>query len=187
MMHRITVLTGEKGSGKTTLCQRILEGALQRGLDAAGVLSPARFDGDVKIGIDVLEVRTGERRALAEADDHPGVLRTHRYRFDPESVLWGAECLAAACPCDVLIVDEIGPLEVERGQGWANALDILRAGRYGLAVVVVRPGLLDAFCTSVAQPRIDTLTLPAAAQHAALIDALLAPWTPPFGAWASSR
>jgi hypothetical protein len=28
-------------------------------------------------------------------------------------------------PVEVLIVDELGPLELVRGQGWANALDVL--------------------------------------------------------------
>ncbi len=174
MWHRITILTGEKGSGKTMLCRRIMEGALRRGLDAAGVLSPARCEDGMKVGIDVLAVRTGERRALAEADDRPGAVRTPRYRFDPGSMLWGAACLDAACPCDVLIVDELGPLELERGQGWVQALDILRAGRYGLAVVVVRPTLLGAFRTALGPGEIDVLTLPVAEQAGFSVDDLLA-------------
>lgn len=82
---------------------------------------------------------------LAQADNLPGELRTTAYRFDSSTTQWGAALLDTACPCDVLVVDEIGPLELERGQGWANALNVLDSGQYELAVVVVRPALLDTF------------------------------------------
>jgi nucleoside-triphosphatase THEP1 len=134
--------------------------ARQRGLDCAGIISPARFDGGVKVGIDALDVRTGQRRLLAEADDSPADLRTTRYRFDADAMTWGAAILAMACPCDVLIVDEIGPLELERGQGWVNVLGTLHAGRFGLAVVVVRPGLVDAFRATVGDMSLSLFTPP---------------------------
>ena len=65
------------------------------------------------------------------------------HRFDPAAVAWGVALLDAACPCDILIIDEIGPLEMDRGEGWANALEVLRRGRYRLAVAAVRPSLVD--------------------------------------------
>jgi hypothetical protein len=45
----------------------------------------------------------------------------------------------------VLVVDELGPLELVRNQGWTAGLDVLRAGRYRLALAVVRPSLLACF------------------------------------------
>lgn len=144
-MRRLAILSGPIGCGKTMTCRRVVEQARQRGLDCAGLVSPARFDGARKVGIDLLDVRSGERRPLAEADRQPGELRTTAYRFDVSTVAWGSALLDAACPCDVLIVDELGPLELERGQGWRNALDVLRSGQFRLAVVVVRPALIEAF------------------------------------------
>jgi nucleoside-triphosphatase THEP1 len=145
MPKHIAILTGPFGSGKTTACRQLADLARQRGWDCAGIVCPARFDGAHKVGIDLLNVRTGECRPLAEADDQPSELRTTRYRFDADVMSWGAAVLDAACPCDVLIVDEIGPLELERGLGWVNALKVLREGQFDLAVVVVRPSLVDAF------------------------------------------
>jgi hypothetical protein len=51
--------------------------------------------------------------------------------------------LSAATPCDLLIVDELGPLELVGGHGWVHALDVLRKGDFGAALVVCRPSLLD--------------------------------------------
>ena len=97
---------------------------------------------------------------LAKVDDQPAALRTTRYRFDADVMAWGAASLDAACPCDLLIVDEIGPLELERRQGWVNALNVLREGQFDLAVVVVRPSLIDAFRAAVGDVPLSLFTLP---------------------------
>ena len=151
MPQHIAILTGPFGSGKTTTCRQLADLAQQHGLDCAGIVCPARFDGERKVGIDLLNLRTGECRPLAEADSQPATLRTTRYRFNAGVMAWGAASLDAACPCDVLIVDEIGPLELERGQGWMNALTVLREGQFDLAIVVVRPSLVDAFRAAVGE------------------------------------
>jgi len=145
MQGQLAIVSGPRGSGKTMLCLRLIELARQRGLDCAGIMSPARFREGRKVGIDALDVRSGERRSLAEADQLPGDLRTAAFRFDTGAVKWGAAILDTACPCDVLMVDELGPLELERGQGWVNALAVLRSGQWKLAIVVVRPALVEVF------------------------------------------
>jgi nucleoside-triphosphatase THEP1 len=128
MRGHITILTSPIGSGKTTACHQLITRLRGQGLDCAGIVCPARFEGARKAGIDLLNLRTGECRALAEADNRPAALRTTNYRFDTAVMAWGAACLDAACPCDVLFVDEIGPLEMERRQDWVNALDIRGGG-----------------------------------------------------------
>jgi len=157
---QITILTGPFGSGKTTACRQLADLARQRGLDCAGIVCPARFEGTRKIGIDLFNLRTSECRPLAKVDDQPAALRTTRYRFDADVMAWGAASLDAACPCDLLIVDEIGPLELERRQGWVNALNVLREGQFDLAVVVVRPSLIDAFRAAVGDVPLSLFTLP---------------------------
>jgi nucleoside-triphosphatase THEP1 len=160
MPKHIAILTGPFGSGKTTMCRQLADLAQQRGLDCAGIVCPARFDRAHKVGIDLVNLQTGESRPLAEADDQPSELRTTRYRFDTDVMAWGADALDAACPCDLLIVDEIGPLELDRGRGWVNALDVLCAGQFGLAVVVVRPSLVDAFRAAIGDVPLSLFTLP---------------------------
>lgn len=45
-------------------------------------------------------------------------------------------------PCDLLIVDELGPLEFNRGEGWIAGLTAVDSGSYQSALVVIRPSLL---------------------------------------------
>jgi nucleoside-triphosphatase THEP1 len=160
--RRLFVLTGPPGSGKTTICRKWIALAQQQGLDCAGILCPARFEGEHKIGIDLLDVRTGERCPLAYVDDQPADLRIGPFRFDRQAMDRAKGILDAAVPCQVLVVDEIGPLELERGQGWVNALDVLCAGRFDAAVAVVRPRLVEAFCGAMGDLPLSVLALPGA-------------------------
>jgi nucleoside-triphosphatase THEP1 len=153
-LSRIVALTGELGSGKTTACGRLVTLARSRGLAVAGILSPARLAGGRKVGIDLVNIRSGERRPLGDGrsgDDLQiatgrGPL-TRGWRFSGEVLEWGSGILRSilddATPWDLLVIDEIGPLELERWEGWLVALEVLRSGGYRLAVPVVRPALLE--------------------------------------------
>ena len=69
-------------------------------------------------------------------------LKTRRWSFYPEIVDWGNQVLKNAVPCELLIVDELGPLEFERGEGWIAGLSAVDSGEYQIALVVIRPSLL---------------------------------------------
>lgn len=141
----IVVLSGEPDSGKTTICARVVALARARGLEVAGVLTPPRLAGGCKVGLDVEEIRTGQRRPLAEGIGPTDGPATECWRFHPDGLAWGTEILCLATPCDLLVIDELGPLELVRNQGWTIGFDLLRASRYRLALVVVRTALLSRF------------------------------------------
>ena len=69
-------------------------------------------------------------------------LETRHWSFFPEIVQWGNQALENAVPCDLLIVDELGPLEFTRGEGWIAGLAAVDSGSYQSALVVIRPSLL---------------------------------------------
>lgn len=138
------IITGEFGAGKTRWCQQFLELARQAGLNAAGILSPGLFEDGRKVAIEAVDVRSGERRRLAtrrRAEDS-ALIHTREWLFETETIRWGNTVFQQALPCDLLIVDEVGPLELLQGQGWVAALEAIASRAYRLAVVVVRPSLL---------------------------------------------
>ena len=145
-MARIWLVSGERGAGKTSLCSAVVQWVRAAGWDVAGLLSPAVLADGRKLGIDVLDLRSGGRRRLANArlfeEERDNGIHTRAWAFDPEALDWGDRVLQAVGSCDLLVVDELGMLEFERGQGWLSGLTALDGRQYRHALAVIRPELL---------------------------------------------
>ena len=140
----LILLTGARESGKTSLLVKVLEKCREGGIDTAGVISPAVFNNGNKTGIDLLDVRSGEKRRLADLRKagSSGIM-TDRWAFDSQTLEWGNLILGAATPCDLLLVDELGPIELEKGLGLQNGISSLNSRGYRMAIVVIRPELIQ--------------------------------------------
>ncbi len=143
-MGSITLLTGGIESGKTSLCLEVVEAAREEGVLLGGLISPAVFQNGEKVAIDVMDIKRGERMRLA---DGPGGratdVETKHWAFYPEAVAWGNQVLASAVPCNLLVIDELGPLEFKRKEGWVNGFKTVASGDYHAALLVIRPSLLE--------------------------------------------
>jgi nucleoside-triphosphatase THEP1 len=170
-----TILTGPVHIGKTTVCRAVADLALGRGYCVRGILTPPilKQDGQ-RLGIEGVNLATGERRVLARrcppsdpqgnvfasnhvADDADAAQETLAgdfsgprvgvYRFDPEALRWGQEAVARAVAvgCDLLIVDEIGRLELEQNRGFSHVLSLLETSIVLRSLLVVRLELLQQF------------------------------------------
>lgn len=140
---RVALLGGEIGAGKTTAGQRIVDLARAWGLTCGGLLTPALIEEGRKVGIVGVDLGSGERRLMARLDRDLGGPRVGCYYFAVDAFTWGNAVIASAADagCDLLVVDEIGPLELARGGGLAPALDLLDA--VPRALIVVRLSLVD--------------------------------------------
>jgi nucleoside-triphosphatase THEP1 len=153
------ILSGPREVGKTTFLRHLLTKKKSSNLDCAGVLSPAVFENGQKTGIDLLDVRSGAVQKLANLrhNEQKGIF-TERWMFEAESLSWGNEILGHSTPCDLLIVDELGPIELERGQGWQAGITALNSGLYLVGIVVIRPELLRQAYAIWPNARLITLT-----------------------------
>ena len=140
---QLILVTGLSGVGKTTWCSRLIELARTAGMTVNGVLSPGNFQEGRKVGIDVLNLGTGEGRQLARLRiDQAVQVSTPRWEFDPEALDWANAALAEAAVGDLLVIDELGPLEFFQGKGLTAGLARLDERAYQVAAVVVRSSLL---------------------------------------------
>lgn len=140
---KIAILSGERGCGKTTVCAKVMRLAQAMSLSVGGLLTLPRYNVGKKVGMDVQDVATGKLYPLAEIDKATDGPVTGHFHFHVEGLRWGNEALENVAFCDVLLIDELGPLELVESQGWCNAIDVLNASVCRLAVVVVRPALIN--------------------------------------------
>ena len=70
-------------------------------------------------------------------------LHTRRWRFSTDALEWCNKILKAAVPCDLLVIDELGPLEFERGEGLLAAFEAVDSRQFETCLVVVRPSLVE--------------------------------------------
>lgn len=155
----IIALSAASGAGKTTVCRKAAALASARGYLVAGILTTLRRGPSGERGLDVEDIQHRVRRPLAETTGSADGPIIGPWRFHKGGLEWGDAVLARATPCDLLVVDELGPLELVHGTGWAQALPALLSGAYRVGLAVVRPALIGAFLGRLEGRRAITVTV----------------------------
>jgi nucleoside-triphosphatase THEP1 len=144
-LHDIIVLSGISGSGKTKLCSRLCHSRKNQGCDIAGILTLPFYQNGNKTQLIVENIRSGECHPLANLTTTYDGPEIGKWRFNSEGLEKGLIALKHSTPCDILVIDELGPLELLHGEGWFYALKLLKKVFYRQALVVIRPRLLPEF------------------------------------------
>jgi iron complex transport system ATP-binding protein len=141
---QLIIVTGISGVGKTTWCKRLVKIAEANGYTIEGILSPGIFNESKKIGIEVLDLGTGEGKQLAKLrEGGRSEISTPRWVFDPQTLKWANQRLENGSESDLLIIDELGPLEFLRNEGLIAGMKRLDRKEFKVACVVVRSSLLQ--------------------------------------------
>jgi nucleoside-triphosphatase THEP1 len=125
----IIILSGRVHGGKTTLIQKSLSRWASRGLRFGGFLSLCvRAEGGAA-EYDFLDLKDGRRLPFLRRAGEPDWEHIGAYYFVPQTLDIARAVIRAAGPDEVLIVDEVGPLELAHGGLWP-----------ALSEVVFKPG-----------------------------------------------
>ena len=136
----VIIVTGDIGIGKTTVCEKVVKIVHSLGYTCGGILTYKAPDESLAI----LDIQTGEMATLASTDNIFDGPRTPKYSFDTEGIHFGIRAIDKGIDSDVLIVDEVGYLELG-GKGFARILELIRAGKVRNSILVIRKELLSAF------------------------------------------
>jgi nucleoside-triphosphatase THEP1 len=138
----ILVLSGPVHGGKTTFLERSLAHWATRGLAPGGFLSVAVTGASGATGYDLLELKTGRRNPYLRREGEPDAERIGPFFFVPSTLERARSIIREADPRELLIVDEVGPLELLGGGLWPVLREAL--SRPGMrCLLVVREEILE--------------------------------------------
>ena len=110
---RVLLLTGNPSVGKTTVLMKVVNALKERGICVGGMISREVREGGTRVGFEILDL-TGSRRGwLAHVNQKNGP-QVGKYRVNIEDLnTVGAQAITEAVEkCDVIAIDEIGPMEL---------------------------------------------------------------------------
>jgi nucleoside-triphosphatase THEP1 len=145
-MQGLFIITGEQGSGKTSLLKALSTSLAKRGKTCGGILAHGKWEDNQRSGFDLEFIPDGKTVTLCKSAPREGWIRFRRFWFNPLAFDLGKQWLAGAIAKkpEVLILDEIGPAEMENG-GWAAILPgLFDEARHRLVIVTVRTRLAEA-------------------------------------------
>jgi len=149
---------GMRGSGKTTFLIKLVNVLCVEGNQVKGILSPAVFEGGRKVAIELVDLATDVRRVFARlAKETRSDLQFGDWAFFEETINWGNACLSKIRFTDVLVVDEIGPLELDLGCGFQAGLDQLADGNYRVGILSIRPKCEEALLSRFQEMKVYSL------------------------------
>jgi len=112
-MNKIFV-TGRPGVGKTTLIFKVSNELKARGLNVGGIVTLEVRSGGVRVGFKIVDIQSGAEARLASVSSAVGP-RVGKYLVHVENLDAFAvtSILRALEQCDLVVVDEIGPMELK--------------------------------------------------------------------------
>ena len=138
------ILTGAKNAGKTTTLISWIDVWRAQGFALSGVYTKAVFLNGRHAGYDLIELPSEKSHPLIRKIPYAQSWEMGEFFFDAD----GFEALNASLrripAADLLILDEIGPLEIKRRSGLIPALAAFLDSRIPL-LLVIRETYLDAY------------------------------------------
>jgi nucleoside-triphosphatase THEP1 len=141
---RMVIITGDRSEGKTSFLEKIILLLKEDKVGISGFLSSVTFEDGVKKGYDLLNLETGERTVFIRTEEFPGSKKFRKYYFGQEGLIKGKRILSELqeISSSILIIDEVGPWELE-DKGWAAELQNLLSLRSYRMVWVIRKEILE--------------------------------------------
>jgi len=106
-------LTGVPGVGKSTVVRKVAEMIQQSGVKVGGMTSGDLRSGAARVGFEIRDLLTGETGVLAHVNQPtgPGIGR-YRVRSEDLDRIGAEAILSAIKDADLIVVDEVGPMEL---------------------------------------------------------------------------
>jgi nucleoside-triphosphatase len=132
----IWLITGPPGVGKSTAVSRVVLKLKSAGVIVGGFSTTERRSGGTRVGFEVEDLTTGRRGELASVASKFGP-RVGRYRVNLTDLakVGAAGLEAAAVSSELIVIDEVGPMELVSPEFRRGVARCIESGKPVLAVV----------------------------------------------------
>ncbi|MFZ4706950.1 MAG: nucleoside-triphosphatase [Bacteroidales bacterium] len=141
LVRNVFIIAGEIGQGKTTCLIRLIEELKAENISVGGIYSPRIMEGDATIGYDLVNISDHTREKYLRISGDESLSNIGKYSILPSGQSFGYEAFAVS-GIDVMIMDEVGMLELEN-KGWAKNLNELLIASKSHLVLSVRDSFLE--------------------------------------------
>jgi len=112
-LKHLVFVTGRPGIGKTSVLLRAIDELKKRGYTVGGMVSREVREGGVRVGFEIADFGTGRRGWLAHVDQPVGPkVSKYRVNLNHLNAIGAKSILDAVKTADIVVVDEIGPMEL---------------------------------------------------------------------------
>jgi len=132
-------ITGKPGIGKSTVVRKVLKSLRDEHISAGGILTEELRKNKMRVGFIVEDISTGDRGILAHIEIK-GKPKVGKYGVNiAELEHIGVKAIRNAIDnADVIIIDEIGPMEL-KSDAFVNAVeDSVKSGKCMIVTVHLR-------------------------------------------------
>ena len=128
------ILTGAPGVGKTTIVMDVVQKLKERGVKVGGVVSTEVRTNNVRTGFEFIDLATNDRDVLASVTENGP--RVGKYSVNLIGCRFAADRLKnALISSDVIVCDEVGPMELKSKEFIDAASNLLRTDRKVIVVI----------------------------------------------------
>ena len=120
----ITIIAGDREEGKTAFLMKMVEDLIAGGKKVSGFYAIGIHDSEGKRkGFLIRNIATGEEAEFCISNGSPNWEKVGRFQINPVGLAKGYEWMAQAkvTGSDILVIDELGPLEMS-GKGWSDLI-----------------------------------------------------------------
>ena len=141
---KICLLTGEKGSGKTTFLLELHRILKSKAIRVGGILAMGAWKNNQRHSFTLHNLSGNGSMLFCTRDEEPGWIRKRHFYINPMALEFGRNALNPINleGCQVAFIDEIGPFELS-GEGWAESFSRLIGNRKHHLVVSVRSSMVE--------------------------------------------
>ncbi len=134
------LVVGEPGSGKTSWCREYINRRRESGSSVGGILSPSIEKQGQRVGSNAIDLLTGQEVPFARLSRYRSFKAGEKignYTISRDGIIFACDAIKRAVEsrCDLVVIDEVGPLELG-GKGLMPAVELALASAVDVLMVV---------------------------------------------------